>query len=52
MMAISHLTCDLHKVVNHAVIKLFYRSNVIPTATYDEERSPYHGVYYRVETKS
>ena len=38
---ISHLTCDL---VDHAVIKLFHRSNAIPTATYDEERSLYHGV--------
>ena len=38
--------------INHAVIKLFHRSIAIPTATYDEERSLYHDVYYRVETKS
>ena len=44
------VTC--YKAVKHAVIKLFYRSNAIPTATYDEERSLYHGMYYRVETKN
>ena len=37
--------------VNHTVIKLFHRSNAIPTATYDEERSLYQGVYYSAETK-